>query len=421
MTARKPRRTTLLPWLAIVVFAALVPSTGCTGRAQRDLYAAKLNSEVRVLEDQLYAADYENRVLRDQLERYRREVADAKIPTPSMIRPHDHPDSLHSGDSRSGRSRAVPPPIVDYHSDMPLVDMGHGLETEVPPREGEVFEAPMVDDGQTADINADDFDSNMFVDPGVPEDVEMLQTPQPNLLAPKADKKQDAKAAPKFDMPDFNTLPAPKDTPPKASKPRPSDNPGRLPAPGGPVPPGKRDLEVPPLIPGEMLPPDPNGGDGKPPGQIILPDSIQAGAVAPDRLEVHKTLSVGHYTDGKFDGAVIVITAVDGDGRPMEMDGFDIDAAMSMVVLDPTRESSEALVGRWDFTRQQVETMIRTRPVPGIHIPIEWKGDVPNSERIIVHVRLEGDDEAEMNAYGELRLSDAQTISDWTPRASNLR
>lgn len=187
------------------------------------------------------------------------------------------------------------------------------------------------------------------------------------------------------------------------------------------MPPGKRDLDVPPLIPGEILPPDPNGGDGKPPGQIILPDSIQARSIAPDRLEVHKTLSVGHYTDGKFDGAVIVITAVDGDGRPLNMDQFDIDASMSMVVLDPTRPSSEALIGRLDFSRDQVETMIRLQPVPGIHVPIEWREEIPNSEKIIVHVRLDGGDDAQMNAEGELKLSDVKPITDWTPRASNLR
>lgn len=409
----KPRRTTLLPSLALALIAApLVTGVGCTGRAQRDLYSAKLNSEVRVLEDQLYAADYENRVLRDQLERYRREVAESKIATPKFIPPHDHPDALNSNHRRS-----VPAPIVDHSTDLPLIDMGQGLETETMPIERNIenVPAPTPTPMESKPFDPDSFDPDSFVDPGVPEDrasadgvpddAATLQTPRanPDTKTPKLP------ARPNVSPPSFDTLPAPKTAP------------GRLPAPGGPVPPGKRDLEVPPLIPGDILPPDPNGGDGKPPGQIVLPDSIQAQSVGPDRLEVHETLSVGHYTDGKFDGAVIVVTAVDGDGRPMDMDQFDIDARMSMVVLDPTRKSSDALIGRWDFTREQVETMIRLQPVPGIHVPIEWKDEVPNSEQIIVHVRLEGEDAAQMNAQGELKLSNVKPITDWTPRAGNLR
>lgn len=419
MNVGNPRRTTLLPSLALALVAApLLTGVGCTGRAQRDLYAAKLNSEVRVLEDQLYAADYENRVLRDQLERYRREVAESKIATPEFIRPHDHPDALHSHHRRS-----VPAPIVDHSTDLPLIDLGHGLETETTPIERIIESIPAPKGEESKPFDPDSFDPDSFVDPGVPEGqvsdgnvpdgAATLQTPLPTPDPKSNGDAFDLPARPKVSLPGFDTLPAPKTAPENA--------PGRLPAPGGPVPPGKRDLKVPPLIPGDILPPDPSGGDGKPPGRIVLPDSIQARSVAPDRLEVHKTLSVGHYTDGKFDGAVIVVTAVDGDGRPMDMDQFDIDARMSMVVLDPTRPSSEALVGRWDFTREQVETMIRLRPVPGIHVPIEWQDEVPDSEQIIVHVRLEGEDDAQMNAHGELKLSNVKPITDWTPRAGNLR
>ena len=50
----------MIPWMS-----------GCRSRATRDLYTQKMASEIRVLEDQLYEADYQNRILRDKLEQER--------------------------------------------------------------------------------------------------------------------------------------------------------------------------------------------------------------------------------------------------------------------------------------------------------------------------------------------------------------
>ena len=49
---------------------------GCRSRAHNDLYQDKMASEIRVLEDQLYDADYQNRVLRDKVWRLQRSQRD---------------------------------------------------------------------------------------------------------------------------------------------------------------------------------------------------------------------------------------------------------------------------------------------------------------------------------------------------------
>ncbi|MCA9138772.1 MAG: hypothetical protein KDB00_18500, partial [Planctomycetales bacterium] len=66
---------------------------GCRGRAHEDLYRAKMANEIRVLEDQLYDADYQNRVLRDELDRIRQgDVPHAPIDDGSI---YHQPNAQH--------------------------------------------------------------------------------------------------------------------------------------------------------------------------------------------------------------------------------------------------------------------------------------------------------------------------------------
>ncbi|WP_146453755.1 hypothetical protein [Rubripirellula tenax] len=340
-------------------------------------------SESRVLEDQLYEADYENRVLRDQLEQYRRKVAEARIPTPSVIRPHDHPEP-YGPDSPSDHNSAhrIPTPYADPQADLPEFDLGEGLETDE-------YDLPMFDEGEPVDTDA-------LTDP------EAIDAPKPDAKSSKSTRS--------LDKPNSKTNPFEDDF---------SDA-ELLPAPGGPMPPGKNDTLVPPIEPGEVLPPPMGNQDEKPPGQIMLPDAIQAQMGVPEKLQIHPTLSVPHHTDGVVDGAVIVVNAIDAAGRPVDITNFDIDAELSIVVLDPSRPADAANIGRWDFTRGQVQTLIRQHPVVGLHVPIQWQDERPNGEDVIVHVRLRGEDE-DMKCESELRLADQSPITDWTPRAKTLR
>ncbi len=359
--------------LAFAVLA--VGPIGCSNRAHRDLYAQRMMSESRVLEDQLYQADYENRVLRDQLERYQREIAAAQIPTPSTIRPHDHPSTLNRS------SRPAPAPVPDSEADSPSFDLGEGLDADE-------YEMPMFDDG-------------------VPmEDAAPKQSPQ-TLPAPKPEARIPEEDALDDDVLNDDVL-------------NDDEGPHLLPAPGGPVPPGTNDTIIPPIEPGEVLPPPRDGREEVPPGQIILPEALQAAQGVPDQLQIHPTLSTAHHTDGELDGAVIVVNAVDATGRPVDIDGFNIEAELSIVVLDPSRPKEDAMIGRWDFNKSQIRAFVRDRPISGLHVPIQWQSESPDGDDVIVHVRLRGED-SDMRCESELRLAAKPSISDWTPRAETLR
>ncbi|QDT05627.1 hypothetical protein K227x_40280 [Rubripirellula lacrimiformis] len=410
---------------------------GCRGRAQRDLYYQKIASESRILEDQLYDADYENRILRDRLEQYQREVESARIHVPSTIQPHSHPNELKRSQSIPSASDYAPYPDPTPDSDQD--EFGRGLETED-------YDLPMFDEGVPVDAGDpmphEDLDVDRLgtdsppnrdlpnssldapqpltdpTDAQPPTGAELVPVPTPDAAAPKA--PSDDAGGPNRDP---NTDPSSpfRDDAPKIELPaKPDLNRLRLPAPGGPVPPGIQDTKPNPVIPGEILPPPRDGVEELPPGQIILPDSINSKRGVPERLQVHPSLSVAHHTDGKLDGAVIVINAIDGSGRPVDMGQFDIDAELSIAVLDPTRPADEARIGRWDFNPRQVQTLMRNDPVSGLHVPIQWQDERPNGEDVIIHVRLRGEAD-DMNCEHVLRLADKPPINDWTPRASTLR
>lgn len=363
MSADLSRRLPILALLACGWVAALC---GCANRAHTDLYQQRLASEARVLEDQLYDADYQNRILRDKLERYQRELEATKIPTPSVA--PKTPDSAPSKRAVKRReSSSEPDPTPD-----PLTDNSKRDDSDSDRSDSRDMGSGNMEHG----FDSDELELPMF-DVGEPVDPEALTDPLP------------------------------------------LDN-QRLPAPGGPVPPGKQDTEVPPVDPGEILPPPLNDDEVKPPGQIILPDSIQASGGVPAELRLHPTLSSGHQSDGNVDGALLIVTAVDAAGHPVDLAAFDVDADMSIVVLDPSREAGEAKIGRWDFKNREVATLVRTEPISGLHVPIRWQAETPDGDEVIVHVRLRGE-ATEMRCQGRIKLSAKTAVSEWTPRGEKLR
>ena len=321
------------------------------------MYQQRMASEIRVLEDQLYDADYQNRVLRDSLERRRVKSAgtsgDSLLPSPKSKQP-DRP--------------AKESPSVDD------IDLGEGLESI------EELELPMFDEGVPVDPDALT-DPVPLVDPGEPG--------EPSEPVEPSDEDD--------------------------------SDPEMLPAPGGPEPPGKRDTDAPQVVPGELLPPPLREEEElKPPGQIILPDSVQAAAGAPQKLRIHQGLSGGHAIDGNSEGMMIVVNAIDKLGKTVSLDDFDIDAELSIVILDPQREPSQARIGRWDFTNLQVATFLRSEPISGLHVPIQWKDVKPSGKEVIVHVRLRAEDD-EMRCEGRLKVEKKTAIAEWTPRGEQLR
>jgi hypothetical protein len=116
---------------------------------------------------------------------------------------------------------------------------------------------------------------------------------------------------------------------------------------------------------------------------------------------------------------MIVVTAVDKFGRMVSLDGFDVDADLTIVILDPQLEPSKARLGRWDYSNQQVATFLRSKPISGLHVPIQWNNAVPSSDEVIVHVRLRAEDD-EMRCDGRVKVAKKTALAEWTPRGESL-
>ncbi len=117
---------------------------------------------------------------------------------------------------------------------------------------------------------------------------------------------------------------------------------------------------------------------------------------------------------------MIVLNVVDRLGMPVDLESFDIEADLSIVILDPDLEPSEARVGQWEFTTGQLATFIRSDPISGLHVPIEWQEMQPGGEEMIVHVRLRSEDD-EMRCEGRLKVVKQTAIAEWTPRGDEKK
>ncbi|WP_146516868.1 recombinase family protein [Rubripirellula amarantea] len=408
--------------------ASLCAPIGCSNRAHSDLYQQRMASEIRVLEDQLYDADFQNRKLQDKLQRYEQHAEATRIPTPSDVglKPrHQHPPTSNRLlDTKPLPIEAgVPVPVPDLHANEPLTDepmgasseptLDHGFEDSEPSGE---LDIPNFDMGEPFDPNAGD--NGAESNEGEDEDsFETLPPPRrkplidPTVDPTDSDFKDDAFTPPSTKLAD------PKPAVPSGQTPKnePFTPPPLQPAPGGPMPPGEKDLKVDPIIPGEVTPPPPSGELEDPPGRILLPTGVTNPTGVPDRLRIHPSLSVGHRDGTMLDGATIVVAALDRLGRNVDLSQFDIEANLSVVVLDPTRDSSEARLGRWDFTPQQVAAMIAEDSTVGLEIPLSWTGKLPQSDKIIVHVRLRSDQD-EMRCDAKLDLRERTAAATWSPR-----
>lgn len=390
-----------------IVATSFLFITGCQNRAHRDAYHAKMASEIRVLEDQLYDADYQNRVLRDKLERAGAHgySSSSRSSSPRLAGPRD-PDCC----------APQPPPLTESHSyelprdDDPNVVINEGLS------------APETSDSPVEIL---------------PPEVNSSQTPlsDPPVPTPDPDTSPESESNPfENDPVDENAPGTPGDASPAPAETGGAGTTEELPAPpSNPEPPGSETLGFPPEIPGELIPPGPAEPD--PPGRIRIPDEakiLQQAPIAPslppdtlpvpDRLEVHPQLSGGHQLDedDEVDGMFLVINVLDESDDVVDLTKFDVDASMSVVAIDPELDESDQRIARWDFDPDEVREMIRRKPVDGLHISVKWQDSIPSSENVIVHVRLKAA-EQEMRCQAKLSLKKSVAMSNWLPRARALR
>ncbi|MEL6105101.1 MAG: hypothetical protein AAFU85_03660 [Planctomycetota bacterium] len=359
----------------MVILLAVVPLLGgCRGAAQRDAYRAKMANEIRVLEDQLYDADYQNRVLRDELRRARENCA-----------PSESPEIDSYGPMPEVPTEPIEPPVI------------------LPSPDGESHDADAAGDDALGLDNP--FDDDLETEPGV-------ESP------PSMEEVEDASE---------RGIPSPLSDPPAMELPAPKIPGGAAEeiAPGIASPPDTSD--VPTIVPGEQIPP----GSGEPdPRQIDLPPTANILGERPslamketepvptvDHIALHPNLSGGHQfdSDDEIDGLYVVVTVMDDSGKGLSLKQFDVDAEMSIVVLDPSIDGSSVRLGRWDFSPEEVREFIRSTPTDGLHVPIKWKRRRPTGKDVIVHVRMAAAEE-EMRCQGVLKLEQSIAVSHWLPR-----
>ena len=357
--------------VAAALCLAVSLTAGCRGSAYRDVYQQKMASEIRVLEDQLYEADYQNQILQDQVLR-------AEVNAAQIVVPENRPKRSLFGKTLSDS--------------------------------GEVIDAPGSTNSQTPA-------APRLVPPELPAGRQTAPTPAPVPKQP----------APK--------LPA-----------RPLDSPktdGSFMPPSEPIPPGAAELTVPDVQLGDPVPPPelqmvpdsipdslPNLIPEVPPGQIRLPESVKilgAGPPAePVAIRINSGLSGGHKSDDSpsTEGISLFVEAIDEKGSVVSLDQFEIDANLSVVLLDPAQPGATAKLGNWEFGPEQIHEMLRPgiavgRGGAGINVVIPWGDQWPKSPTVIAHVRLSAGDVA-MQTQAEIATAQP-AMAQWTPRATRIR
>jgi hypothetical protein len=92
--------------------------------------------------------------------------------------------------------------------------------------------------------------------------------------------------------------------------------------------------------------------------------------------------------------------------------------AVSVVVLDPSKQGDAARVARWDFdlatTKQKLQ---RVAPARGIHLQMPWPAKAPASNKLQLFVRYETADGRKLQAEREIFVTlPGQYSHRWTPR-----
>jgi len=338
----------------------LATFAGCRGAAYRDVYSQKMAAEIRNLENQLYDADYQNQVLQDQLTR-------AEARASQIVVPNQRP---------------------------PRRFLGRELDA----------------DGNVIDMRPQNPE---FADPN------LRFAPTPPDRAP---------ATPK--------LPArPLDGMEPLQPPREPPQPPRevLEPPREPVPPGKSDLTIPDVELGDPVPPSTNAPDSPlefDPAKITIPGDARLlsprAQPEPVSIRVNPGLSGGHQTDDSKTpaGVELLIEAIDESGKVVNLAGFDVDATMTVVLLDPTKAPDAARIGKWDFGPEEIRDMIQTDTVSpqyagNLHVIIPWQSVRPETGAVIAHIRLAADG-AVLKTQAEINTKQP-AVAQWTPRASIRR
>jgi hypothetical protein len=93
--------------------------------------------------------------------------------------------------------------------------------------------------------------------------------------------------------------------------------------------------------------------------------------------------------------------------------------AVSIVVLDPTREGDAARIARWDFDTSAARQMLAaSSPGRGLKVEVPWPNATPVANRLKLFVRYETADGRKLQADREIFVTPpGEAIGRWTPRS----
>ncbi len=371
---------------------ALLAVAGCRSPLQRQVYSQEMAGEIRILEDQLYDADYQNRVLRDELKRVK---AACEPVTDTQTRRQAVPPTTDYGPAFSSQ------PSIETFDPMELSDQPDLIYDNYPdPTETSPRRAPKINPSPSGTTESPSGDLTL-------PNVTTERTPAPNVTAPNV------------------TAPALNDALENGFQ--------ELPPPRIPEPPGNETFRAPSIVPGSKVapPPIPGSPEDVPPGKVDLREIEELlnyssptlpAPSPPDHIQLHPSLSSAHQfdQDDAADGLWIVVNVVDTEGKIINLNDFDVDASMTIVALDPSQNASAARIGRWDFSADEVKQFVRSIPVQGLHVPIQWQDIEPSGDEVLVHVRLQAEGE-EMRCQGKLSLNTAAAMAKWMPRSDAIK
>jgi hypothetical protein len=338
--------------LTAVLLVAMAWVGGCRGNAYRDAYNEKMAGEIRLLEDQLYKADYENKTLRNQLRRARDQ------------QPSSPPDAASGPQDRS--------------------------QTGAGPQDRSPAGSP---DPSGSDGSSDRFDARLLPPPsGIP-------------------REDDDRAV------DQRRIEVPGETPPKG------DGDSDL------VPPRLDDLEMPEIELGTPSPPQSSTGTPElPPNQIPKTDAqrqLEESVLPPPQpaaLAIHPGFSGAHQFDDESSsqGIYLVLHFVDEQGRTLDMRGTEIDADLTVTIIDPASDREAPEIGQWEYSAEQVAELRRSSPFDSLHVAIPWPEEsAPVGEQVTAVVRLANGAER-LEGEAEVLLQNPASVAGWR-KAPRLR
>jgi len=385
-------------WYWLFATVLLFCQSGCRQRAVTELYVEQMAQRNRALEDLVYDFDAENRAMEFELEDLRRTNAQLQGRLQELQR-----QSARTERSLSDRTPTNPPSdSIRRESDRP--DSKSKATTPAPLK---------LPSGRSKE------------EPNLGTQQEPLKLDPPEIVVPK--KSTEPPAVPQTEP----LLPTPE--PLNKESILPKEPSSEL------LPPSKEPL-LPPAAKESILKPAPNGlptsdTDASnaqrkiqlPASKPSTPDSavVQSSATLTKtkpvdprvrQIDWHPTMCRAQNVDGKpgDDGLYLVLVPRNNAGEFVPSTGD-----LTIVIEETQSDNSVLRIGRYEYTAEELKEHLEPiGSAPGLHLPIRWNDQTPNSTSVDVYVKFTLSDGTTMvnRRTFPLRKLAASGPSNWTPR-----